>query len=851
MSGYDSFLHLVSKPARYISIEKNSIVKDKDTLHTSILLCFPEVYEIGMAHQGMKILYHLLNTTDGISCERCFAPWFDMEEQLRKHKQELLSLESQTPLKEFDFVGFSLQSELTFTNIINILDISNIPIFSKDRGENDPIVLAGGPVTSNPEPCADFIDAFLIGDGEEALIELADYNRRAKEKGLSRERRLIGIANIEGFYVPKFYQEQFSEDDNKYIGTVAISDEVPKRVTRRFIEELKIENYTKTPLIPQIATIQDRHVVEVVRGCTQGCRFCQAGYIYRPIRELSIADITELTKDGLDATGYSEVGLVSLSTADYSDVTKMVKDVSKLTTPKQVAISLPSLRADRMSVQLADSVKQIKQTGFTFAPEAGSKRLRRVINKNITNEELLASSEMVFARGWNTIKLYFMVGLPTETYEDLDETVQLIKDIEMIAKRSGGKRKINVSFGPFIPKSHTPFQWDKYVGVEEIQKRIFYLKDRVSSRIVRFKWADPEIAHFEAIVSKGGRNIAQGLYNAFKKGLRFEGWSEHFHYDKMMEAFIEADIDIIKGIEERALDDALPWDHIDSLIKKKFLTFERKKAFRDNHVTTTDCRFGDCHYCGIPTPKDDIKLKAEKPNEEELKKRQLEAELEKPISYQDDYSRLNSYRYRLSYTKKGQARFLSHSDVIRLFQMAIKACNFPLLYTKGFNRKAVMQFGPVLPLGIESKFEIMDLWLVEEKKDTYIETLNHYLPAGVRISSFEFADDGSNSLTSLFPYALYSFSDKNLSEKVQLGLKNLDESESYLVDHRKKQIDLKKAICSIKKSGNRFNLCVSIGAQDGQNANPIMVMEKLFNISLEELPLIEMMKESPLREAIY
>ncbi|MCJ8344301.1 hypothetical protein MJH12_02085 [bacterium] len=297
MAGYDSFLHLVSKPARYISIEKNSIVKDRDTLHTSILLCFPEVYEIGMAHQGMKILYHLLNTTDGVSCERCFAPWFDMEEKLREHKQELLSLETQTPLKEFDFVGFSLQSELTFTNIINILDLSNIPIFSKDRTENDPIVLAGGPVTSNPEPCADFIDAFLIGDGEEALVELAEYNQRAKEMGLSRERRLIGIANIPGFYVPKFYQEKFDED-GKYAGTECINEEVPKRVTRRFIQELKIENYTKTPLIPQIATIQDRHVVEVVRGCTQGCRFCQAGYIYRPIRELSIEDITSLTKDG-------------------------------------------------------------------------------------------------------------------------------------------------------------------------------------------------------------------------------------------------------------------------------------------------------------------------------------------------------------------------------------------------------------------------------------------------------------------------------------------------------------------------------------------------------------------------
>ncbi|MCJ8344300.1 TIGR03936 family radical SAM-associated protein [bacterium] len=545
------------------------------------------------------------------------------------------------------------------------------------------------------------------------------------------------------------------------------------------------------------------------------------------------------------------MGLVSLSTADYSDVTKMVKDVSKLTTPKQVSISLPSLRADRMSVQLADSVKQVKQSGFTFAPEAGSTRLRKVINKNITNEELLASCEMAFERGWNVIKLYFMVGLPTETYQDLDETVQLIKDIEMIAKRAGGKRKLNVSFGPFIPKSHTPFQWDGFLGVEEMQKRIFYLKDRISSRIVRFKWADPEIAHFEALVSKGGRNIAQGLYNAFKKGLRFEGWSEHFHYDKMMEAFSEAGIELEEGIAERALTDALPWDHIDSLIKKKFLTFERKKAFREAKSTTTDCRFGDCHYCGIPNPIEDTKLKATPPSEEELKKRQLESEMEVVQPYQEDYSRVNSFRYRLSYTKQGQARFLSHSDVIRLFQMAIKACNFPLLYTKGFNKKAVMQFGPVLPLGIASNCEIMDLWLIEKKEDHFIDTLNHYLPAGVRVTGFDLSDDGSNSLTSLFPYALYSFSDSELSDKIVDGLDLLQKSETYLVEHRKKSIDLKKAICSIKKVDSRYELCVSIGAQDGQNANPIMVMEKLFNVSLVELPLVQMCKEQPLREARY
>lgn len=826
-SPYEPFLHLVNKPARYISIEKNVIRKNLKEVDVSILLCFPEVYELGMSHLGLKILYHLLNEKEYIAAERCFAPWGDMEQQLRQRKQCLLSMETGTPLKEFSFVGFSLQSELTFTNMLNILDLSNIPLYSSERVEEDPIVLAGGPVTSNPEPCADFIDAFLIGDGEEAFLELAEYYRLAKNNGLSRERILIGIANIPGWYVPRFYREVF-DNEGLYQGVERITDEVPEQVVRRWVEELKVEYYPKTPVIPQTAAIQDRHVVEVVRGCTQSCRFCQAGYIYRPIRELPTDAIVQLTEEGLKETGYEEVGLVSLSTADYSDVGNMVREVSKVTTPQHVAISLPSLRADRMSVEVADSVRQIKHSGFTFAPEAGSVRLRRVINKNITNEELLAAVKMAFDKGWSVIKLYFMVGLPSETYADLDETIELIQTIEKIAKECGGRKRVNVSFGPFVPKAHTPFQWDAFMGVEEIGERMRYVREKVASRIVHFKFQPAYLSHFEAVISKGNRSVAAGLYKAFEDGHRFEGWSETFNYQGIMQSLRDGGVDINYWTGEKDVKAALPWDHIDVKIKKKYLTFERKKAFRDEKQTTTDCRWGDCHYCGIPTPKDDIRLKHEPPSPEELQRRRDDWSKDGGKIFRMEQTRADATRYRFVYTKAGIARFLAHSDMIRLFQLGIKSCNFPVLLSKGFNPRPVMQFGPVLPLGISSRSELLDLWLIDSIDQSNIDELNNYLPDGVEVLSFESLEPSKKSLSSLFPLARYELQVNDVDEHIKGALEDFIKKDSFLVEHRDKQIDLSKAVRSAILRDGRLSLDLSVCSERGANANPFLVLDKVF-----------------------
>jgi radical SAM family uncharacterized protein/radical SAM-linked protein len=838
---YEAFLHLVSKPARYVGMERNAILKDHLNVQVKTVLCFPEVYELGMAHLGLKILYHLINQNPDYLAERCFAPWPDMEQELRKAKVSLLSLESQTPLREFDLVGFSLQSELTFTNLLNVLNLSGIPLISRDRTEEDPIILAGGPVTSNPEPFADFIDAILIGDGEQSLLELLSAYSQSRKEGLNREDVLLKIAAIPGFYVPRFYHEVYDEM-GAYQGVRASRTDVPSQIVRRYVEELEVENYPQKPVVAQTPSVQDRHVVEVVRGCTQGCRFCQAGYIYRPIRELSKKNIVELTKAGLENTGYEEVGLVSLSTADYSDFPGMVDEVSEVTTPQNVSISLPSLRADSMSVEVADSVKQVKQTGFTFAPEAGSQRLRRVINKNISNEELFEAIEMAFKKGWNVIKLYFMVGLPTETDEDLLETVDLIREAEKIAQRSGRRRRINVSFGPFIPKAHTPFQWDAFIEPRELRRRISFLRSRLRSKTIHFKWDEPETAHFEAVVSRGNRSISRGLLMAFQEGQRFEGWSEHFDYKKIMGCFEKAGVQIDRWCSEKSLDEILPWDHIDARIKKKFLTFERKKAFRDQKITTSDCRWGDCHYCGVPNPRDDIKLKAEKPTGEELERRKIKKGTPSS-SHRMKESRSDALRFRLKYSKTQFARFLAHSDVVRLFQMGMKAARFPNLYSKGFTPRPVMQFGPVLPLGVESLAEVIDLWLLSPLEDNQVIKLNENLPRGLEVRSFQQVALKEPSLSICYPYVRYSASMGKYSESIREPLKAWELSESWPVEHRGREIDLKRAIRSLDLEGESLSMVVSISSQDGHNANPILVMEKLLGISAEFRGEIALVKE--------
>jgi radical SAM family uncharacterized protein/radical SAM-linked protein len=824
---YENFLHKVNKPSRYIGIEQGIQAMEANSF--SIALCFPEIYEIGMSHLGLKILYHLVNQTSGLSAERCYAPWFDMEEQLREHDEKLRSLETGKALCEFDMVGFSIQSEHVFTNMLNMMELGGIKLLASER-KDGPIVIAGGPVCSNPEPMSDFLDVILLGDGEEALVEIMQKVNSCKLSGMEREDILKEISGIPGCYVPCLYSAK-TDEAGVFQGMLPVSDSAPTLVKRRWVPELRLEHYPQTPMVPHLQAVQDRHVVEVLRGCTHGCRFCQAGFWYRPVRELSIPEIRKITEQGIAVSGYEEVGLVSLSTADYSDVGSMVEEVASVTVPKKVSISLPSLRADAFSIELAEKVSRVKQNGFTFAPEAGSQRLRQVINKNISDEQLFSAIEAALERGWQLIKLYFMIGLPTETMEDLDETISFVKKLEKLVYSYGRKRRIHVSVGTFIPKAHTPFQWNGFLCAEEAKKRMFYLKDRLSSKTVQFKWQDVRISHYEAILSRGDRSVGKGILAAFKSGSRFEGWSEHFDYQKILSAFEEAGVDIHACEEEKTLDAVLPWQHLDSGVSLSFLQKEYEIAHSENPDITPDCRDGVCHGCGLPGPKSGTKLAH--PDGYVDKHEGQESVVEEDLSH---WNKGNAFRYLLRYTKSEMSRYLGHSDMARLFQQALRAAGWPLLFTRGFHPRPVLQFGPVLPLGVASCAELMEVFLIRQVDGDDIIRLNNALPKGVDITEMQDLTAEERIAPEVrYPAARFQVHfDKNYHSALEKGMDRWNSAEPLTAMNRNKEVDLRVAILSLEAKGNVLWMDVCSTATHKQNANPFLVLEGIFGIDREE-----------------
>ncbi|ABQ24516.1 Radical SAM domain protein [Geotalea uraniireducens Rf4] len=712
----NDYLLSVEKPARYMGGEMGAIVKERADVR--FVLAFPDVYEVGMSHLGFRILYAILNEIDWLAAERVYAPWPDMEALHRSNGISLATLESSVPLSRVDILGFTLQYELSYTNILNMLELAGIPLLASERGEGFPLVIGGGPCACNPEPLADFFDAFLLGDGEEAVTEIAVVYREWKRVKSTKEELLERLAKIDGVYIPSFFSVDY--DASGRIETLRPLKPGYVKVRRRIAADLNGIDYPGAPVVPFLKTVHDRVSMEVARGCTRGCRFCQAGYIYRPVRERTPEQILAKIEETLRNTGYDEVSLLSLSTGDYGCLTPLLKELMERYAKERIAVSLPSLRVGSLTPEIVEEIKKVRKTGFTLAPEAGSERLRQVINKGITETDLLNTAFEVYSAGWRLIKLYFMIGLPTETMDDVLGIAELAKQVKFQGKRTGAGGEVNVAVSSFVPKPHTPFQWEPQISYEEILEKQQFLRLELKKRKLNFKWQDAPLSVMEGVFARGDRRLGRVLIEARRLGCRFDGWGEHFSFSRWQQAFAATAIDPLFYHRRRDLEEVLPWDHLESGVSREFLRSELEKSAVSSY--TPDCRSGVCSGCGVC---DFEMIRMRLNGAEETCGGAPVTESGQPVEAE---------RIRLRFQKIGRMRFLSHLEMLNLFIRAIGRARVPIRYSQGFHPHPKFSFATALSVGVESWAEYMDMELnagfgAERLK----EALNQVLPEGVRV----------------------------------------------------------------------------------------------------------------------
>ena len=713
----DDIMQSIEKPARYTGGELNSIRKEHSSVDIRFAFCFPDVYEVGMSHLGMRILYHLLNERTDTCCERVFAPWPDMEAMMRKNGIPLFSLESREPIGSFDFIGFTLQYEMSYTNILNMLDLSAVPLLSRNRKAGQPFVCAGGPCACNPEPLADFVDFFMLGEGEEIINEVMDAYKEWKKEGVSREAFLNKIVGIEGIYVPGFYEPSYN-DDGTVRSVEPINPAYPLRIRKRIIRDLDNAYYPDKIIVPYTSIVHDRIMLELFRGCARGCRFCQAGFIYRPVRERTPSKLVEMAKKLENSTGYEEISLISLSTSDYSDLPRLTSDLNEEMQPKKVNLALPSLRIDSFSLELMEKVQTVRKSGLTFAPEAGTQRLRDIINKGVTEENLLDSVGLAFRGGWNGVKLYFMIGLPFETMEDVEGIAVLGRKVldkyyKTPREQRGKGLEVTISTSSFVPKPFTPFQWEAQDKIETLSQKQRFLKGNIKDRHMRFSWNDPELSLLEAVFSRGDRKTGRVLAKAWELGCKFDSWGEHFKYDLWLKAFDNCGIDpAFYANRRRDYTEVFPWDHIDIGVSKKFLASARgtglstyfKEGERDTDTIAQD-NDKTCAY--------------HKDNEQ--------------AGHDCGTSVTN---VRVKFTRGEEVKFISHLDLMKVFERAIRRSGLPIAYSQGFNPHPQMVFGLPLSVGVTSDGEYADFELIRKvEPGRFMDELNSLLPKAIRITA--------------------------------------------------------------------------------------------------------------------
>jgi radical SAM family uncharacterized protein/radical SAM-linked protein len=838
-----NILPYVEKPARYIGGEFNQIRKDLRNVRVKFAFAFPDAYEIGMSHTGMRILYDLLNKRSDIAAERVFAPWIDMEQRLRQEKIPLYSLENKLPLREFDIIGFSLMYELCYTNTLAMLALSGIPLRTKDRTLDDPLIIAGGTCTVNPEPIADFIDAFVIGDGEEIVFEVIEKYMSLKGTGLSREQILFEVAQIPGIYVPSLYDTY--EDPRTGMVLAKKTAGLPFPVRRRILMDINQYPFPTKPIIPYTEIVFDRVSLELFRGCERGCRFCQAGYIYRPTRERNPLQVFHAAVEQVKNSGYEEISLNSLSSGDYSRLPQLLTWLNQQFQSDRVALSLSSLFASSITKDVIRKIKQVRKTGFTIAPEGGTDRMRKVINKYMSEAEILHAAELAYIEGWEHIKLYFMIGQPTETMEDVEGIVNLAKKISDLGRqqhqRSG---KVNLGVSSFVPKPQTPFQWCKMNSREELLEKQAVIRRMTQKTRIQFKWHHINISMLDGIFSRGDRRLNKTLELAYQKGARFDGWSDCQHYPLWEESFKESGVDPNWYWNEIPLDATLPWDHLSVKVAKKFLKKEWDKALAMD--TTPLTGFDNCVYCGSCKAADLVNLKGQS-----IEARNSNPEEIRPEN--NDIEREKNFRFRASLKKEGALRFISHLDITKTLRLAFKRAGIPLSYSRGFHPQPQISFGPALPLTVESKEEFIDFYTYRYfSPEECLKRLNESLPPEMGFLKVIQISREAPSLSTLVTGSDYSVNladpaiesvFRNFAARKEIALESCHQCaidafhakhEILITKHKSaKVVDIKKFVRSLSLDESGQRLMIEMKIENGATVGIQNVVKALYEIDVE------------------